>query len=85
MKMLRTYICPPQKKTKNSLSTEHCEILGSYQQQPHQHNVFRAHFEAELHSQAEASKWQRTLCLIFRSKLTDSVVTYNTSLPCSTK
>ena len=35
----------------------HCEILGSYLQQPHQHHVFRAHFEAEPHSQEEGNKY----------------------------
>ena len=33
----------------------HCEICGSYLQQPHQHHVSRAHFEAAPHSQAEAN------------------------------
>ena len=66
-------------------SNLNCEILGSYLQQHHQHHVFRAHFEAEPHSQAEANKWQRIFCLISMSKLTDSVVTDNTSLPCSAR
>ena len=52
----------------------HCEILGSYLQQPHQHHVFRAHFEAEPHSQAEANKWQQIFCLIYRYKLIDSLL-----------
>ena len=37
------------------LSTCHCEILGSYLQQPHQHHVSRAHFNAQPHSQAEGN------------------------------
>ena len=63
----------------------HCEILGSYLQQPHQHHVFRGHFEAEPHSQAEANKWQTIFCLTSQSKLTDSLVTDNTSMPCSAR
>ena len=35
--------------------TYHCEIHGSYLQQPHQHHVSRAHSEAEPHSQTEAN------------------------------
>ena len=38
------------------LQPYHCEILGFSLQQPHQHHVFRAHFEAEPHIQAEADK-----------------------------
>ena len=63
----------------------HCDILGSYLQQPPQHYVFRAHFEAELHSQAEANQWQQIFCLIYRFKLNDSLATGNTSLPCSAR
>ena len=65
--------------------TCHCEILGSYLQQRHQHHVFRAHFEAEPHSQAEANKWQHIICLISRSKLADYLVAGNTLLPCSAR
>ena len=60
-------------------STAHCEIFGSNLQQPHQHHVFRAYFEAE------ANKWQRIFCLIYWSKLTDSVVKDDTSMPCSAR
>ena len=61
----------------------HCEILGSYLQQPNQHYCSRAYYKAEPHSQAEANRKQRIFSLISRSKLTNSVVTDNTSLACS--
>ena len=34
----------------------HYEVFGSSLQQPHQHHVFRAHFDAEPHIQAEVNK-----------------------------
>ena len=46
------------------INVTHCEILGSYLQQPHQHNVFRAHFKAEPHRQADGNKWQQIFRLI---------------------
>ena len=63
----------------------HCEILGSYLQQPHQHNVFRAHFEADPHSQAQEIKEQRLFRLISRFKLTAPEVTDSIALPCSAR
>ena len=53
---------------------------GSYLQQLHQHHVFRARFEAEPPSQAEANTLQWIFSPVSRSKLTDSVVTDRTSL-----
>ena len=47
--------------------TAHCEILGSNLQQPHQHHVFRAHFDAEPHSQVEENTKQGIFCPISRS------------------
>ena len=61
----------------------HCEILGSYLQQPHQLHASRAHFKAEPHSQTEANRQKGIFCPISRSKLTNSVERENTSLPCS--
>ena len=78
-------LCPVCLWSRVSSLTPHCEILGSYLQQPHQHHICRAHFEAEPHSQAEANKWQRMFCLISRSKLTESVVTDKTLMPCSAR
>ena len=72
-------------RSKKGIHHTHSEILGSYLQQPHQHQLSRAHFEAEPHSQAEANKWQPIFCLFSRTKLTDSLVTGNTSLPCSAR
>ena len=66
-------------------SYNHCEILGSYLQQLYQHHVSTAQFEAEPHSQEKANKWQRISFLISRSKLTNSVLTDNISLPCSAR
>ena len=63
--------------------SEHCEILGSYLQQHHQHHVFRAQFWADPHSQTEANKEEILSCWISRYKLTASGVTDITSLPCS--
>ena len=71
--------------TADVLYGQQCEILGSYLQQRHQHHVFRAHFEAEPHSQAEANTYQGIFRSISMSKLTNSVVTYNTSLLCSAR
>ena len=60
----------------------HCEILGSYLQQYHQHNIFRAHFYAEPQSQAQEKKEDRLYSNYSRSKLTVSRVTDNSALLC---
>ena len=60
----------------------HCEILGTYMQQDLQHHVFRALLKADPHSQTEAHKEERLLCLISRYKLTASEVTDISSLTC---
>ena len=44
----------------------HCEILGFYLQQPHQHHVFRAPFQADPHSQEQAYEKKRLSCRISR-------------------
>ena len=77
-KMFKRYL-----KSEQTDKQTHCEILDSYLQQPLQHHVFKAYFEAEPHSQAEANKWQQIFCLISRSKLPDSLETGSTLLPCS--
>ena len=41
-------------------STPHCEIFGSYLQKHHQHQVFKAFFQAEPHSKGHANK-EKTL------------------------
>ena len=83
----QTHVKEKKERKKNIYiyTSYHCETLGSYLQQPHQHHVFRAHFEAKPHSQLEGNKWQIILCLMSRSKLTDSVVMDNTLLPCSSR
>ena len=48
--MLRLFNRPEAKVVR-----AHCEILGSYLQQPLQRHASRAHFDAEPHSQAEAN------------------------------
>ena len=63
----------------------HCEVLGSSLQQLHQHQVFRAHFEAEPYIQAEANNEQRIFRLVSRSKIIDKVITDKISLPCSAR
>ena len=71
--------------SKSVSSPPHCEIVDSCLQQSHQHHVFRAYIEAEPHSQAGATIQLQIFCLISRSKLTDSVVTYNISLQYSAR
>ena len=61
----------------------HCEIFGSYLQQPHQHHVSKAHFYAEPHSQAEANAQQGMIYHISKSKLTDSLLSDNPSMTSS--
>ena len=63
----------------------HCEILCSYLQQPNQHRVYKTHFHAEPHSQAEENTLEGIFCSISRSKLTDSVLSDNSSLPYSAR
>ena len=58
----------------------HNEILGSYLKQHHQHHIFRAHFQAEPQSQAQAKKEDRLYKTYFRSKLTVSRVPDNIAL-----
>ena len=59
--MVRQPFCAKNMKNSNFLCGKfspacHCEIHGSYLQQPLQHRVFRAHLEAEPHSHAEENK-----------------------------
>ena len=65
-----------------SSEIRHCEIPGSYLQQHHQHQVFRAHFYANPHSQSQAKKEERLSSHISRSNFTASEVTDNTALIC---
>ena len=44
-----------------SLNVCHCEILGSYLQQHHQHHVVRAQFEVEPPSWAQACTEQSSV------------------------
>ena len=73
------------KRYLRSEHTDHSEILGSYQQQYHQHHVFRAPFQADPHSQTEGNKQEWLLCWITRYKLTSSVVTDTITLPYSAR
>ena len=60
-----------------------CEILGFYLQQHRQDHVVKAQIKEDPQRHAQANKEQILSCQISRSKLTDSGVTDNTALPCS--
>ena len=62
--------------------TAHCEILGTFLQQHHQHPIFQAHFHAEPQGQAQAKKVDRLSSPNLGSELTVSGVTDITALLC---
>ena len=60
----------------------HCEILGSYLQQHHQHPIFRAYFHAEPQGQAQTKKVDRLYIPNSGSELTVSGLTDITASIC---
>ena len=71
--------------TKKAYFDQHCDILGSYLQQHHQHHVVRAQFEVELPRWTEAVKGLGLYGEIVRSELAAAGATENTALPCNTR